>query len=161
MKITRWIMKWGGRVLLFLVVSLGWTGPPGICGDNVHLGIRISSMITGNQLSFVNARYEFVLTEYLGDAVRAMVQGPRLFLYRSIQGTWSGFHQFDWSHINACENMFCHHQGFYAVTGGQEHGLLYLLGIPHGGEGLLGGHGVRGKAFPQFYGGCLMIHAYI
>jgi len=111
MKITKWVMGWSGRLLFFLAISLYWAGSPGICGDHVHLGIRISSMITDAQLSFVNARYEFVLTEHLGDSVRAMVQGPRLFLYRSIQGTWSGFRQFDWSHINACENMFCHHQG--------------------------------------------------
>jgi hypothetical protein len=31
-----------------------------------------------------------------------------LYLYRSIQGTWTNFDHFDWNHINAHENMFCH-----------------------------------------------------
>jgi len=111
MESKRWMSAWFRGMLFFFVISFNTGVSPGICYDNVHLGIRISSPVTGPQLSFLNARYDFVMTEFLGDDVRAMFQGPELFLYRSIQDTWTGFSQFDWNHINACENMFCHYQG--------------------------------------------------
>ena len=110
----RWIkilLAMTGRILFFGAVLLILGQNQGICSSNVHLGVRISSTISEGQLAFVNTRFDFVMTEALGEDIRAMVQGPKLFLYRSIQGTWEGFNQFDWNHIDTCENMFCHHQG--------------------------------------------------
>ena len=98
-------------MLVFVMVLFTLGMGRGVCSDNVHVGVRISTSVTEGQLAFVNARFEFVVTEFLGEDIRAMVQGPKLFLYRCIRGTWEGFTQFDWNHINACENMFCHHQG--------------------------------------------------
>jgi hypothetical protein len=83
---------------------------PGNCdgSKNVYLSTRISSQTTDSQINFVNSHYGAVMTSLLDSQVREKIQGPLLFLYRSIQGTWTDFNQFDWNHINANENMFCH-----------------------------------------------------
>ena len=72
-------------------------------------GIRISSEVTGAQVDF--SHYKYAMTPFLSEEVRSKVQGPQLLLYRSIQSTWTGFDHFNWSHIDAHENMFCHHNG--------------------------------------------------
>ncbi len=74
----------------------------------INIGTRISKEITDAQIDFVNAHYNYVLTSLLSNEVRNKIQGPQLLLYRSIQGTWTNFNQFDWNHINENENMFCH-----------------------------------------------------
>ena len=73
-----------------------------------HLATRITSRVTEKQIEFVNKHFEFVMTPVLSSEMREKVKGPVLFLYRSIQGTWTDFDHFDWSHIDANENMFCH-----------------------------------------------------
>ena len=83
---------------------------------NFRVGARISFNVTKVQVDFVNSHYDYVMTPFLGEEIRDGIQGPQLILYRSIQGTWTDFDQFDWAHINAHENMFCHHQGDRILT---------------------------------------------
>jgi len=75
---------------------------------NILKGVRVSYNITESQLEFINNHFDFVMTPFLSHEVRNSIQKSELFLYRSIQGTWTNFNQFDWAHINSCENMFCH-----------------------------------------------------
>ncbi len=77
-------------------------------GQNVRRGVRVSYVITDAQMQFVDEHFDFVMTPFLSQKVRSSFKRARLFLYRSIQGTWTGFDQFDWNHINAHETMFCH-----------------------------------------------------
>ncbi len=84
--------------------------------DNFRLGASVNPTTTEEQLSFINANYDFVMSHYLHEIVREAVQGPDLILYRSIQGTWEGFNHLDWEHINATENMFEHHNGERILT---------------------------------------------
>jgi len=79
--------------------------------NNVYLGVRVSFKATKAQIEFINNNFDYVMTPFLSWKVRNSVRGPLLLLYRSIQGTWTGFSQFDWEYINSHENMFCHHQG--------------------------------------------------
>lgn len=83
---------------------------------NFKVGTRISFRATEAQIDFVNSHYDYVMTPFLSKEIRARIQKPQLILYRSIQGTWTDFNQFDWAHINAHENMFCHHQGDRILT---------------------------------------------
>lgn len=69
---------------------------------------HIYSNTTPAQLDFINTHYDYILTSVNKQRVRNAVKGPKLFLYRSIQGTWTNFTSFDWNHINSHENMFCH-----------------------------------------------------
>ncbi len=87
-----------------------------LTAENFAIGVRVTTRLTPQQIAFVNRNYHFVMTPSLGQTVRDAVQGPRLILYRSIQGTWEGFEQFDWEHINAHENMFEHHDGERIIT---------------------------------------------
>jgi len=66
--------------------------------DNFRLGASVNPTTTEEQLSFINANYDFVMSHYLHEIVREAVQGPDLILYRSIQGTWEGFNHLDWEH---------------------------------------------------------------
>ena len=91
------------------------TVPP-LTADNFAIGVRISSRVTAAQIAFINQNYHYVMTPFLGQAVREAVQGPQLILYRSIQGTWTDFDHFDWGHIDAHENMFLHHHGEHILT---------------------------------------------
>jgi len=84
--------------------------------DNFSIGARITTRISPEQVDFVNQHYDYVMTSILDEAARDAIQGPDLILYRSIQGTWSDFDQFDWEHINATETMFEHHQGERILT---------------------------------------------
>ncbi len=84
--------------------------------ENFRIGTRISTQIGDDVLHFINLHYAYVMTPVLSEEVRRAVQGPDLILYRSIQGTWEGFKQFDWAHINATENMFEHHEGERILT---------------------------------------------
>ncbi len=84
--------------------------------DNFRLGASIKPTTTEEQLKFMNANYNFVLSHYLHQLIREAVQGPDLILYRSIQGTWEGFNHLDWEHINATETMFEHNNGERILT---------------------------------------------
>jgi hypothetical protein len=84
--------------------------------ENFRIGTRISVQVGEGVQRSVNAHYAYVMTPVLSREVRRAVQGPDLILYRSIQGTWEGFGQFDWAHINATETMFEHHQGERILT---------------------------------------------
>jgi len=76
--------------------------------QQIFKGVRVSYSITDEQVDFINTHFDFVLTPFLSNQIRESFQKPELFLYRSIQGTWTDFNQFDWNHINSNENMFCH-----------------------------------------------------
>ena len=79
---------------------------------NVGLSIQTTSSIPSSQLiEIINNEYKYVVTSILNTQVRDLVKEPNLFLYRSIQGTWTNFDQFNWTWINEHENMFCHHDG--------------------------------------------------
>ena len=84
--------------------------------SNFSLGVRITTQLTPQQIAFVNQHYQVVMTSILSQAAREAIQKPQLILYRSIQGTWTGFEQFDWAYIDAHENMFAHHAGKRILT---------------------------------------------
>ncbi len=90
--------------------------PAASTSRNLRVGVRVTFRATEAQIDFINRHYDYVMTPFLSREIRDRVQGPRLILYRSIQGTWTGFDQFDWAHIDAHENMFCHHQGERILT---------------------------------------------
>jgi len=75
---------------------------------NILKGVRVSYNITESQIDFIDNHFDFVMTPFLSHEIRNYFHYPKLFLYRSIQGTWTNFNQFDWEHINSHENMFCH-----------------------------------------------------
>ncbi len=75
---------------------------------NILKGVRISYNITDDQIHFIDNHFDYVMTPFLSEKIRQSIQKPKLLLYRSIQGTWEGFDQFDWAHIDSNENMFCH-----------------------------------------------------
>ncbi|MHA1652013.1 MAG: putative glycoside hydrolase [Candidatus Helarchaeota archaeon] len=77
---------------------------------NVYIATRIP-VKTDAQIDFVNSHYDYVMTSVLNTELREKIQGPKLLLYRSIQGTWTDFNHFNWKHIDSNENMFCHHNG--------------------------------------------------
>ena len=79
-----------------------------VYAGNILKGIRISYNITEDQIRFIDDHFDFVMTPFLSHEIRSSIQKPKLLLYRSIQGTWTNFDQFDWEHINSHENMFCH-----------------------------------------------------
>ncbi len=87
--------------------------PPGspVTSPNFRIGARVTRNLSAQQLAFLNQHFYDVMTPLLGANIRHAVQGPKLILYRSIQGTWEGFDHFDWEHIDAHENMFLHHGG--------------------------------------------------
>ncbi len=79
---------------------------------NIGLSIQSTNAIPSSQLiELINNEYEYVVTSILDTQIRDLVKDPKLFLYRSIQGTWTDFNQFNWTWINQHENMFCHHNG--------------------------------------------------
>ncbi len=78
---------------------------------NFLLGARVTRNLSPAQVAILNQNFYYVMTPLLGENIRKAIRQPKLILYRSIQGTWEGFSQFDWEHINAHENMFLHHQG--------------------------------------------------
>lgn len=53
---------------------------------NAYIATRIP-LKTDAQVDFVNSHYDYAMTSVLSTELREKVQGPRLFLYRSIQGT--------------------------------------------------------------------------
>lgn len=75
---------------------------------NIYIATRILGK-TDAQIDFVNSHYDYVMTSVLNTKLREKIQGPKLLLYRSIQGTWTDFNDFNWKHIDSNENMFCHH----------------------------------------------------
>ena len=79
-----------------------------VFSENIKTSIRIIGNPSQKQIEFINNNFDYVMTPFLSEDIRNMVTKPKLFLYRSIQGTWEGFNQFDWEHINSNENMFCH-----------------------------------------------------
>lgn len=92
-------------IILFLITfNLEHT----LYGQHILKGTRISSGVSAAQLDFINEHFDFVMTPFLSEDILQSIQNPELFLYRSIQGTWTHFNQFDWDHINSHENMFCH-----------------------------------------------------
>ena len=76
--------------------------------DKIPCGIRIHFNLTEEQYRFLDEHFDFVMTPSLSSDVRTTFKKAKLLLYRSIQGTWENFTQFDWKHIDSCENMFCH-----------------------------------------------------
>jgi len=95
-----------------LYIECELSGYPGVHQEskNVYLATRIP-VKTQAQIDFVNGHYDYVMTSALNTELRKKIQGPKLFLYRSIQGTWTDFNHFNWDHIDSNENMFCHHNG--------------------------------------------------
>ena len=91
-------------IFLSLILFINTT----VFAGNILKGVRISYNITDNQIQFINEHFDFVMTPFLSHEMRSSIQKPKLLLYRSIQGTWTDFNQFDWEHINSRENMFCH-----------------------------------------------------
>ena len=84
--------------------------------DNFRIGTRVTTQVSPGMILFINEHYSYVMTPILSEEARNAIQGPDLILYRSIQGTWEGFSQFDWEHINATETMFEHHDGERILT---------------------------------------------
>ena len=84
--------------------------------DNFRIGTRVTTQLSAGVIQFINEHYAYVMTPILSEEARNAIQGPDLILYRSIQGTWEGFSQFDWEHINATEGMFEHHKGERILT---------------------------------------------
>ena len=62
------------------------------------------------QIDFVNEHYDYVMTASLNNEVREKVNGPKLLLYRSIQGAWGDRH-WDWEYVDSNEEMFEHGDG--------------------------------------------------
>jgi hypothetical protein len=79
-----------------------------LLGGGIKKGVRISYSVTDAQISFVDSVFDYLITPFLSQKIRDEFSNTRLLLYRSIQGTWEGFSQFDWNFINGHENMFCH-----------------------------------------------------
>jgi len=92
------------QILLSLLLFMNIAAQAG----NILKGVRISYNITDDQIHFIDNHFDYVMTPFLNDEIRQSIQKPKLLLYRSIQGTWEGFEQFDWAHIDSNENMFCH-----------------------------------------------------
>jgi hypothetical protein len=86
-------------------------------GQPIQRGIRIAYVVNDAQIDFLNAHFQYVITPFLSQDIRDKINGPVLLLYRSIQGTWEGFEQFDWNHINNHENMFCHSDSLNQSSG--------------------------------------------
>ena len=93
------------KVHAVLLVSILSTLP---AVSGVVTGTRINIILTPPQEAFVNSHFDYVMTPGLADSIRETYRDVHLLLYRSIQGTWPGFHQFNWQHIDSHENMFCH-----------------------------------------------------
>jgi len=89
-------------ILLMLVFGVSATAA------RIPCGVRVWYSISEKQAKFIDTHFDFVMTPFLSQGVQASFQNAQLFLYRSIQGTWTNFTQFDWDHINTHENMFCH-----------------------------------------------------
>jgi len=79
-----------------------------ISPSNIKKGIRISYIITNDQIEFLNTHFDFVETIFLDTNIRNKIQNPELVLYRSIRSSWDNKPEFDWNYINSNENMFCH-----------------------------------------------------
>ena len=79
-----------------------------IFGGGIKRGTRISYAVTDAQISFADSVFDYLITPFLSQSVRNAFSHTKLLLYRSIQGTWEHFTQFDWDFINQHENMFCH-----------------------------------------------------
>lgn len=90
-----------------------WASLP---SGNFSIGARVTKQISPELNQFINQHYDYVMTPILNKSARDAIRGPDLILYRSIQGTWEGFTQFDWEHINDTEMMFEHHQGERILT---------------------------------------------
>ena len=71
-------------------------------------GTRINALPTDEQIAFINSHFDNVLTAALSAEVREKIQGPQLWLYRSMRSGWPTYHDFNWAHIDSNENMFCH-----------------------------------------------------
>ncbi len=98
-------------MLGILVVLVGCESPDvfeEINGDNVNLFTRLPR--ADAQIDFVNEHYNYAMTASLSEEVREKVKGPKLLLYRSIQGTWNDKH-WDWRYIDTSEEMFEHNKG--------------------------------------------------
>ncbi len=79
-----------------------------IFAGGIKRGTRISYAVTDAQIAFADSVFDYINTPFLSRSVRNAFLNTKLLLYRSIQGTWEYFHQFDWGFINQHENMFCH-----------------------------------------------------
>ncbi|RKY81184.1 hypothetical protein DRQ07_04655 [candidate division KSB1 bacterium] len=99
------VKKTGIRLVLYLLLFISAKSS---VAQEIFKGVRVSYSITDEQVDFINTHFDFVLTPFLSNQIRESFQESKLFLYRSIQGTWTDFNQFDWNHINSNENMFCH-----------------------------------------------------
>ncbi len=94
--------------LFYAVISFVIASHSTLFAGNILNSVRISYTITEDQVRFIDEHFDYVMTPILSHQVRSAIHKPKLILYRSIQGTWTNFNQFDWEHINSCENMFCH-----------------------------------------------------
>jgi len=92
------------RTILVIFLLMNTT----LFASGIPRGIRIHFNLTEAQNRFIDEHFDFVMTPSLSAEMRSTFEKARLLLYRSIQGTWEHFTQFDWAHIDSCENMFCH-----------------------------------------------------
>ena len=91
-------------IFIFFIAIHAQASEPG----SVLKGIRISYIISDSQIAFIDSHYDFVMTRFLSPDIRNKIQHADLYLYRSIQGYKKEWYYFDWDHLNAHENMFCH-----------------------------------------------------
>lgn len=73
--------------------------------------IRVATRVflqNNAQLEFINNHFDFVSTRLRSFLIRNKIRKPKLFLYHSLRGAWEDNNYFDWDHISAHENMFCH-----------------------------------------------------
>ena len=80
-------------------------------GSNIHLASRLPISATDFQVDFLNEYYDYVMPTELYHEIRERIQGPKIILYHSIRGSWPNSNAFDWDHLDANENMFCHKDG--------------------------------------------------
>ncbi len=95
------------RFLLILFLAFGISA-----NAQIKNGIRISSYTDNHsssaQVDFIKNHFDYVMTPVLSSEMRDKYSTVELLLYRSIRGAWADTSQFDWNHLDTCENMFCH-----------------------------------------------------
>ncbi len=90
-------------ILIFLSVSSF-----NVFAGGIKRATRISYDVTNAQIAFADSVFDYLNTPFLSNSIRNAFHHTKLLLYRSIQGTWENFPQFNWNFINQHENMFCH-----------------------------------------------------